>query len=55
MKSHRKLFKMLFDGRLEAGVNLSPSLFEAGLLSAAHTKAGNEKTVAAATKAVKVL
>lgn len=39
MKSHRKLFKMLLDGELEAVTCLALSRFEAGLLSAADIEA----------------
>ena len=41
-------FKAFFHGMLEAGVYLAPSAFEAGFLSAAHSGAEIDATVAAA-------
>ena len=41
-------FKRFFHGMLEAGVYMAPSAFEAGFVSAAHTEADVEETVAAA-------
>jgi glutamate-1-semialdehyde 2,1-aminomutase len=55
MKSDRERFKKYFHGMLDAGIYLAPSQFEAGFLSAAHTEADIEKTVAAATKVMKAL
>ena len=44
-------FGRYFRGMLEAGVYLPPSQFEAAFLSAAHTEADVEETIAAARKA----
>ena len=41
-------FKAFFHGMLDAGVNLAPSAFEAGFVSAAHTEADLDATTAAA-------
>ncbi len=41
-------FKAFFHGMLQAGVYLAPSAFEAGFMSAAHTEAVIEATLAAA-------
>ena len=41
-------FKRFFHAMLEAGVYLAPSAFEAGFISAAHTDADIDATVAAA-------
>ena len=43
-------FKRFFHGMLAEGVYLAPSAFEAGFVSAAHTDADIEATVAAATR-----
>jgi glutamate-1-semialdehyde 2,1-aminomutase len=43
-------FKRFFHGMLEEGVYLAPSAFEAGFLSAAHSAADIEATIAAARK-----
>ena len=43
-------FKRFFHGMLEHGVYLAPSAFEAGFLSAAHSAADIETTVAAAAR-----
>ena len=43
-------FKRFFHGMLREGIYLAPSAFEAGFLSAAHTAADIEATVAAATR-----
>jgi glutamate-1-semialdehyde 2,1-aminomutase len=43
-------FKRFFHGMLAEGVYLAPSAFEAGFLSAAHTAADIEATVAAAAR-----
>ena len=42
-------FKRFFHGMLDAGVYLAPSAFEAGFLSAAHSAADIDATIAAAT------
>jgi len=43
-------FKKFFHGMLNEGIYLAPSAFEAGFLSAAHTAADIEATVAAAAR-----
>ena len=43
-------FKRFFHGMLEEGVYLAPSAFEAGFVSAAHTDADIDATVAAAAR-----
>jgi glutamate-1-semialdehyde 2,1-aminomutase len=43
-------FKKFFHGMLDAGVYLAPSAFEAGFVSAAHTEADIDATIAAAAK-----
>jgi glutamate-1-semialdehyde 2,1-aminomutase len=43
-------FKKFFHGMLNEGIYLAPSAFEAGFLSAAHTAADIESTVAAAAR-----
>ncbi len=55
MDSDRARFSKYFHGMLEEGVYFAPSQFEAGFISAAHTAADIEKTVAAATKVMKTL
>ena len=43
-------FKRFFHGMLEQGIYLAPSAFEAGFLSAAHTDADIDATIAAASR-----
>ena len=43
-------FKRFFHGMLEEGVYLAPSAFEAGFISAAHTAADVDATIAAASR-----
>jgi glutamate-1-semialdehyde 2,1-aminomutase len=43
-------FKRFFHGMLEEGVYLAPSAFEAGFVSAAHTDADVDATIAAAAR-----
>ncbi len=43
-------FKRFFHGMLERGVNLAPSAYEAGFVSAAHGDAEIDATIAAATE-----
>jgi glutamate-1-semialdehyde 2,1-aminomutase len=50
MKSDRERFAKFFHGMLDAGIYLSPSQFEAGFISTAHTAADVEKTVKSAAK-----
>jgi glutamate-1-semialdehyde 2,1-aminomutase len=51
MQSDVERFNRFFHAMLAEGVYFAPSAFEAGFVSAAHTKAEIEKTVAAAAKA----
>ncbi len=53
MKSDREKFKKYFHTMLDSGIYLAPSQFEAGFLSTAHSQADLEKTLAAATKALR--
>ncbi|MDP6796132.1 MAG: glutamate-1-semialdehyde 2,1-aminomutase [Verrucomicrobiota bacterium] len=55
MRSDRERFGKYFHGMLNEGVNLAPSQFEAGFISAAHDEAAIEKTVVAAAKVMKTL
>ena len=48
--SDTALFERYFRGMLEQGIYLAPSAFEAGFISAAHTEALIDETVAAATR-----
>ena len=48
MKTDGKRFNQLFHGLLERGVYIAPALYEAGFVSAAHTEADIDTTVAAA-------
>jgi glutamate-1-semialdehyde 2,1-aminomutase len=43
-------FKHFFHGMLQEGIYLAPSAFEAGFLSAAHSPADIETTIAAASR-----
>jgi glutamate-1-semialdehyde 2,1-aminomutase len=43
-------FKRFFHGMLGEGIYFAPSAFEAGFLSAAHTTADIDATIAAATR-----
>ncbi|MDZ4098333.1 MAG: glutamate-1-semialdehyde 2,1-aminomutase [Methylophilaceae bacterium] len=51
MQSDKEAFNHFFHYMLEEGVYLAPSAFEAGFVSAAHSDADIEKTIAAAEKA----
>ncbi|HEX2826412.1 MAG TPA: glutamate-1-semialdehyde 2,1-aminomutase [Burkholderiales bacterium] len=55
MQSDVEGFNRFFHAMLAEGVYFAPSAFEAGFVSAAHTKAEIEKTVAAAAKAFAAL
>ncbi len=55
MKSDRERFKKYFHSMLEQGVYLAPSQFEAGFMSTAHTWEDIEKTVRAASNALRGL
>jgi len=51
MASDKTVFNTFFHSMLESGIYLGPSAFEAGFVSAAHTKADIAATIAAAEKA----
>ncbi len=55
MKSDRGRFKKFFHGMLAEGIYLAPSQFEAGFISAAHSRADIEKTVQAAARVMRGL
>ena len=55
MQCNQDKFKAFFHAMLAAGVYLAPSAFEAGFVSAAHTQADIETTIAAASTAFKQL
>ncbi len=55
MTSDGKKFNTLFHGLLDRGVYIAPALYEAGFVSAAHTQADIEETVAAAREVFKQL
>jgi len=48
-------FKKFFHHMLERGIYLAPSAYEAGFISAAHSKADIDNTIAAATESLKAL
>jgi glutamate-1-semialdehyde 2,1-aminomutase len=48
MRSKSEQFNSLFHGLLDRGVYIAPALYEAGFVSAAHTEADVEQTIAAA-------
>lgn len=48
-------FKRFFHGMLDEGIYLAPSAYEAGFVSAAHTKDDLQKTIDAAAKVFKTL
>ena len=50
MASDRDAFNRFFHAMLDAGVYFAPSAFEAGFVSAAHTAADIDETIAAARK-----
>ncbi|MEJ2698951.1 MAG: glutamate-1-semialdehyde 2,1-aminomutase [Desulfuromonadales bacterium] len=54
-KSDTAAFGRFFRTMLEAGVNLAPSQFEAGFMSAAHSREDLDKTIEAARKAFRSL
>jgi len=51
MQSDREAFNRFFHAMLERGVYLAPSAYEAGFVSAAHSPADIEATLAAARAA----
>ena len=48
-------FKRFFHGMLDEGVYLAPSAFEAAFVSAAHTEADIDATIAAAERVFRTL
>jgi glutamate-1-semialdehyde 2,1-aminomutase len=55
MQSNKEHFNKFFHSMLDSGVYLGPSAFEAGFVSAAHTDADIDFTLAAAKKAFQTL
>jgi glutamate-1-semialdehyde 2,1-aminomutase len=55
MQCDKETFNRFFHAMLDRGVYLAPSAFEAGFVSAAHTDADIDATVAAAREAFKAL
>ncbi len=55
MTTDNARFNKLFHGMLDRGVYFAPALYEAGFMSAAHTDADIEETVAAAAEVFKSL
>jgi glutamate-1-semialdehyde 2,1-aminomutase len=55
MTTDNARFNKLFHGMLDRGVYFAPALYEAGFMSAAHTDADIEETVAAAVEVFKSL
>jgi glutamate-1-semialdehyde 2,1-aminomutase len=55
MQCDREKFNRFFHAMLDRGVYLAPSAFEAGFVSAAHTDADIDATVAAAREVFKAL
>lgn len=55
MKSNSEHFNRFFHGMLDAGVYLAPALYEAGFVSAAHTDADIDETIAHAAQVFKSL
>ncbi len=54
-KCDAERFKKFYHGMLDEGVYLAPSAFEAGFVSAAHTDADLESTIASARKVLATL
>ena len=55
MNADTAAFNRFFTSMLQAGINLAPSPFESGFVSAAHTDEDIEQTIAAAAAAFKQL
>lgn len=55
MQSNKEHFNQFFHSMLDSGIYLGPSAFEAGFVSAAHTDADIDFTLAAAKKAFQVI
>jgi glutamate-1-semialdehyde 2,1-aminomutase len=54
MGTDKERFNRFFHGMLDRGVYLAPALYEAGFVSAAHTQADIDATVAAAREAFRL-
>jgi glutamate-1-semialdehyde 2,1-aminomutase len=52
MATDKPRFNRFFHAMLERGVYLAPALYEAGFVSAAHTDADIDATIAAAREAL---
>lgn len=55
MKTDGTKFNTLFHGLLDRGVYIAPALYEAGFVSAAHSAADVEETIAAAAESLRAL
>ena len=55
MRSDGARFNRFFHGMLDAGAHFAPALYEAGFVSAAHTDADIDETVAMAAGVFKTL
>jgi glutamate-1-semialdehyde 2,1-aminomutase len=55
MNADSALFNQFFNGMLVEGINLAPSPFEGGFVSAAHTDADISQTISAADKVLQTL
>ena len=55
MKTDGTKFNALFHGLLDRGVYIAPALYEAGFVSAAHSAADVEETIAAAAASLRAL
>jgi glutamate-1-semialdehyde 2,1-aminomutase len=55
MKSDSQRFNLLFHGLLDRGVYIAPALYEAGFVSAAHSDADIEQTIAAAREVFRAM
>lgn len=55
MKTDGTKFNALFHGLLDRGVYIAPALYEAGFVSAAHSAADVEETIAAAAESLRAL
>ena len=55
LKADPAVFARFFQGMLSRGVYLAPSIFEAGFVSAAHSAADIDETIAAARESFAAL
>ena len=55
MKTDGARFNKLFHGLLDGGVYIAPALYEAGFVSAAHTDADIDQTIAVAAEVFRTL